>query len=95
MSHHSRSIRKQMSHNEQEFRERSTLSSTKRPQTDPAEWVNMMTAKWAARAAQRQAALPGVVIAIALWSEAEWYEIVTVITFRKNASQLLILLPFP
>lgn len=39
MSHHSRSIRKQMSHNEQEFSERGTLSFPKRPQDDPAKAV--------------------------------------------------------
>lgn len=108
MSHHSRSSRKQMSHNEQEFSERGTLSFIKRPQGDPAEavpvschwtflggyddsWSGQNTA-WAAH---RQAAVPGNVTATAVWSEAEWYEIPTVICLRKNASQILILLPSP
>lgn len=108
MSHHSRSIRKQMSHKEQEFSDRGTLSFTKRPQGDPAEVVpvschwtflgeydDSWSGRNTARAAHRQAAVPGNVTATALWSEAEWYEIFTVISFRKNASQLLILLPSP
>lgn len=108
MSHHSRSIRKQMSHNEQEFSERGTLSFPKRPQDDPAkavpvschwmffgEYDDSWSRQNTAGAAHRQAALPGKVTATALWSEAEWYEILTVISFRKNASQLLIFLPSP
>lgn len=106
MSHHSSSIRKQMSHNEREFSERGAFSFTKRPQGAPAEAV-LASCHWTflgedddswsgqdtARTAHRQAAVPGDVTATALWVEAEWYEILTVISLRKNVSQLLILLP--